>query len=458
MTTPSAIDSQNKMAPRLGAERPLAWPKRTVRALKSGMQVVLAESHAFPKISAQLAFRSGNAVAAHCSPGLAEMTATVVRTGTASRSSRRIEEDLRRMGANLVTTAGADTSAISVSGLAEFSNGLLELMADLARNASFPEDEFERERRQKIEELRVERATPGFLASERMRRVLFGEHPYAIVSPSPEDVAAYKREDLEKFYRENYVPSHALFIVVGDFETAAMLEEIERVFGGWSAEEPESPEELPPPHYSGRHVHLVHLPGSVQTQLLVANLAITRRDPDWYRLVLANSIYGGAFHSRLVANIREQKGYTYSPRSGLSALRHYGYFTVHAAVRHEVVAATLTEIFYELDRIRSLPVTPEELDGARSYLSGVFSLGVATQDGLLGQLSTIYLDRLPEDYLETYRARIHALTADDVLAAARRHFDSPNAQIIVVGDRGQIADQAAVFGDVETFDAQGNQA
>ena len=239
MSATSATGSKIKTAPALGAERPVAWPKRTVRTLSSGMQVVLAESHAFPKISAQLFFRSGNAVIAHCSPGLAEMTATVIRTGTVSRSSRRIEEDLRRMGANLGTTAGADTSAISVSGLAEFSSGLFELMADLARNASFPEEEFERERRQKIEELRVERTTPGFLASERMRRVLFGEHPYAIVAPSLEDVAAYKREYLTTFYHVNYVPSNALLVVVGDFDSGAMLDQIEKVFSGWSAEEPE---------------------------------------------------------------------------------------------------------------------------------------------------------------------------------------------------------------------------
>jgi predicted Zn-dependent peptidase len=186
-------------------------------------------------------------------------------------------------------------------------------------------------------------------------------------------------------------------------------------------------------------------------------MAITRRDPDWFRLVLANSIYGGAFHSRLVINIREQKGYTYSPRSGLQSLRQHGYFSVHAAVRNEVAAATLTEIFYEMDRMRSLPVTPEELESARSYLTGVFSLGVATQDGLLGQLSTIYLDHLPEDHLETYRQKVHALTADDILLAARRHFDSANAQIVLVGDRAQIADQAALFGEVTEYDAQGNR-
>jgi predicted Zn-dependent peptidase len=199
------------------------------------------------------------------------------------------------------------------------------------------------------------------------------------------------------------------------------------------------------------------LPGSVQTQVLVGNLAITRRDPDWFRTVLANSIYGGAFHSRLVMNIREQKGYTYSPRSGITALHQHGFFTVHAAVRNEVTAATLTEMFYEMDRMRSLPVTPEELESAQSYLTGVFSLGVATQDGVLGQLSTVYLDRLPDDYLETYREKIRALTADDILLAARRHFDSANAQIILVGDRDQIFDQAALFGPVTEYTANGHK-
>jgi len=461
MTTAStspASSGHHSAPPALGPERPVAWPRRTVRTLPNGLQIVLAESRTFPKISAQLFFRSGNSVVAHSNPGLAEITATVVRTGTASRPSRRIEEDLRRMGADLGSHAGADTTAISASGLAEFSAGLLELIADLARNASFPADEFERERRQKIEGLRVERTTPGFLASERLRRVLFGEHPYAIVAPTEVQVAAYKREQLEEFYRHYYSPTNALLVVVGDFSAAEMLAQIEKIFGDWKAHEPHTLLSPTPPRHSGRRVHLVHLPESVQTQVLLGNLAITRRDPDWYRLVLANSIYGGAFHSRLVINIREQKGYTYSPRSGVSPLRQHGYFSVHAAVRNEVTAATLTEMFYEMDRMRSLPVTTEELDSARSYLSGVFSLGVATQDGLLGQLSSVYLDRLPEDYLETYRKIIHALSADDILAAARRHFDSANAQIVLVGDRAQIADQAALFGPVTEYDAAGNLA
>jgi predicted Zn-dependent peptidase len=156
-------------------------------------------------------------------------------------------------------------------------------------------------------------------------------------------------------------------------------------------------------------------------------------------------------------NIREDKGYTYSPGSGAHALRQHGYFSVHAAVRNDVVAASLTEIFYEMDRLRALPVGPQELDDARSYLSGVFSLGLATQDGLAGKLSGIYLERLPEDYLETYRDRIRALTAEDVLVAARKYLDSANSQIVIVGDREQVGAQAALFGEVTEYDAQGAQ-
>jgi zinc protease len=455
MSTPAATDATRSTLPALAAERPVAWPNRTVRTLANGLEVVLVESHTFPKMSAHLFFRSGNAAVADHAPGLADLTANVVRTGTRSRSSRQIEEDLRRMGADLGTRSGADSSAIAISGLAEFSSGLLELLADLACHASFPENEFERERRQELESLKIERTRPGFLANERFRRVLFGEHPYAVIAPSEEQVASYRREQLAEFYRHHYTPANALLITVGDFSSESLMAEIEKTFGDWSAPQPE-PQFVPsPPKHAARQVHLVHLPGSVQTQVLVGNLAITRHDRDWYRLVLANSIYGGAFHSRLIVNIREQKGYTYSPHSAVVPLRQHGYFSVSAAVRNDVVAATLTEIFYEMDRIRSLPVTADELESARNYLAGVFSLGIATQDGLSTQLSTQYLDRLPEDYLETYRERIRGLSAEDVLLAARRHFDSASAQIVLVGDREQTFEQASLFGHMDVFDAHG---
>jgi predicted Zn-dependent peptidase len=443
--------------PALTPERPVIWPPRVRGTLSNGLEVVLVESHTIPKFNGQLFFRSGNAVVAATAPGLADMTATVMRTGTTARNSRQIEEDLRRMGADLSAGAGADTSLVSFAGLVDFSGDLLRLVAELTQHASFPADEFQRERRQLVESLKIERTTPGFLGGERLRRVLFGAHPYGTISPTEAQVEGYSLEQLFDFYRKYYRPGNALLVMVGDFSPKDMLAQVEQIFGSWSAGPVDDAPNPALPELPGRHVYLVDLPGAVQTQVLVGNRAITRKHPDWQSLTLANSIYGGAFNSRLVMNIREEKGYTYSPRSGAHSLRQHGYFSISAAVRNDVVAATLTEIFYEVDRMRSTPVGEDELADARNYMTGVFSLGLATQDGLAGQLASATLERMPEDYLETYRERIMKLTSADVLDAAQKYFDSANAQIVVVGDRSKIEDQAASFGKMDVYDAQGQR-
>ncbi len=447
----------NTIVPALSAERPVTWPKRTRAKLSNGLEVILAESHTIPKFHGELFFRSGNAAAIDRGPGLAEMTAAVLRTGTAKRASRQIEEDLRRIGADLASSAGADNSAISFAGLSELAEPLLGLVNELARDAVFPEAEFERERRQKLEEVKLERTQPGFLASERLRKVLFGAHPYAQVSPSEEQVASFERGDLLEVYRDFYTPENALLLLVGDFHPDSMLKAVENIFGMWTGKMPERKSAAAPAQPRGRRVHLVHVPGAVQTQILAGCHAITRKHPDWVKLGLTNSLYGGAFNSRLVMNIREDKGYTYSPRSSVNAFRQHGYFSISAAVRNDVVAASLTEIFYELDKLRSLAIPESELADAQNYLSGVFSLGLATQNGLLSQLAVVALNELPEDYLETYRAKVRALRPEDVVDTARKYFDSANMQIVAVGDRSQIESQAALFGGVETYDAQGRK-
>ena len=441
--------------PELAAEREVRWPKRTKAKLANGLEVILLASHTIPKFHGELYFRAGNAAAAGRGTALAEMAAAMVRTGTAKHSSRQIEEQLRGLGADLSVSAGQDNSAISFAGLSDHAEPLLQLANELAREATFPPAEFERERRQKLEEIKLERTQPGFLAGERLRKVLFGAHPYAQISPSEEQVSGYTSEGLQSVYHDFYTPENAILILVGDFEPAAMQRTVEKVFGGWSGGKPGIPDGAKPPAQQGKRVYLVDLPGSVQTQIVCGCHAITRKHPDWIKLGLTNSIYGGAFNSRLVMNIREDKGYTYSPRSSVNSMRQYGYFSVSAAVRNDVVAASLTEIFYELDKLRSLPVPETELLDAQNYLSGVFSMGLATQSGLLSQISTLALNDLPDEYLETYREKVRALKPQDILAAARSYFDSANMQIVVVGDRQQIESQAALFGDLELFAASG---
>ncbi len=443
------------LVPPLGPEREVVWPPRVVRRLENGLRVQLVEAHGVPRLTVELIVRSGEAATALSAPGLAGLVATAARTGTARRSRRKIEEDLRRMGGEVSAGAGSDSSAIAADALAEDAGPLVDLVAEIAREPTFPSGEFDRERRQAVEGLKLERVTPGFLASERLRRELFGAHPYAVVSPSIEQVEAYAVEDLRQFHRRHYLASNAILIAVGDFSSPALLERIERAFGSWEGGEPPAVEDPPLAPGRGRQVHVVHLPETTQARVVVANHAITRQHPDWTPLAVANGIYGGAFHSRLIANIREQKGYSYSPGSQPHSLRRHGWFATHAAVRNEVVAATLAEIFYEMDRLRALPVTAEELDEIQNYLTGVFSLGVATQDGLRAQLSTVCLHDLPEDYLQGYRQRVRAVTAERVLEAARKWVDSANALVVVVGDRAQVASQAALFGEAKLWDATG---
>ena len=438
-----------KGVPPLAPEREVVWPKRTREKLSNGLQVILAESHSIPKFHGQLIFLSGNAAAADRAPGLADMTAAVIRTGTQERASHQLEEDLRSIGADLSTEAGSDVSAITFTGLSEFAEPLLDLVHELAREASFPEGEFERERRQKLEEVKLNRTQPSSLASERLRKVLFGAHPYSQVSPSEAQVAAYKREDLQSVYREFYTPQNALLLLVGDFEPQEMLKGIEKVFGSWSGNKPPAKTYAETANPRGRRVYLVHMPGAVQTQILAGCHAITRKHPDWIKLGLTNTLYGGAFNSRLVMNIREDKGYTYSPRSSVNALRQHGYFSVSAAVRNEVVAASLAEMFYELDKLRALPVPESELADAQNYLSGVFSLGLATQDGLLSQFSNVAQNELPEDYLETYRAKVRAVTSEEVLATARKYLDSANMQIVLAGDRAENSADAQIVWPIQ---------
>jgi zinc protease len=292
--------------PALTPERPVVWPPRVRATLSNGLEVVLVESHTIPKFNGQLFFRSGNAIVAATAPGLADMTATVMRTGTTARSGRQIEEDLRRMGADLSAGAGADNSVVSFAGLVEFSGDLLRLVAELTQHAAFPADEFERERRQLVEGLKIERTTPGFLGSERFRRVLFGAHPYGTISPTESQVEGYRLEQLSDYYRKYYRPGNALLVMVGDFSPKDMLAQVEQIFGSWAAGGVDDAPNPALPELQGRRVYLVDLPGSVQTQVLVGNRAITRKHPDWQRLTLANSIYGGAFNSRLVMNIREE--------------------------------------------------------------------------------------------------------------------------------------------------------
>jgi zinc protease len=202
-------------------------------------------------------------------------------------------------------------------------------------------------------------------------------------------------------------------------------------------------------------VYFVQRPNSVQSSMSVGNLAIRRSDPRWYELTLANTVFGGAFNSRIVRNIREEKGYTYSPGSTLTGFADAGFYRFSADVRNDVTGATLTEVFKEIDKMRAEGSDGAELQGAKAYLRGVFPIQTATQGGLANVLNTVYVFGLPKDYPETFRAKIAAVTPEQVKNAAGTLLGSQSSVIAIVGDYAKVKDQIAGFKDVKFFDPDG---
>jgi predicted Zn-dependent peptidase len=298
------------------------------------------------------------------------------------------------------------------------------------------------------QEIEEQRSQPDFLAQEQLEKAIFGGHPYGFMLPEPSAIAAIGREALKQFAASHYVPSNAHLIVVGDLQPSSMFEEVEKAFGGW--ERPAAPKTtpIPLPKREKRQIYFVDRPGSVQSTIIIGALAGPRKSPDYIALRTASVIFGGAFYSRLVRNIRESKGYTYSPFSMADLRRRAGVFWTSAAVRNEVTGPTILEMLYELDRMRVLPVSAEELDSAKSYSVGTLSLELESQSGLAARINTIYTDDLPRDFLQTFRENIDALKPENIQQAAAKYFETYRGAIVVVGDYAQVKDQVAPFGEV----------
>ncbi len=443
-------------APLVGPSRTPTIPPRTVRTLPNGLQVIVAPTREIPKFTLNLIVCSGQSAVPKEMLGLADMVAAMLREGTKNRTGEQIEKDLARFGADLSISPSVDSIGLVLSGLSEYSDPLVELLAEVAGDPAFPEKELERVRSRRLNELKVQQSQPGYLLTQRFRQAVFGEHPYARFGANEKSVSAMKREDLAAFHSSHFVPNNALLIVVGDVDSDKIMRRIEAAFGGW----PKAVlrEEVPAaaPAAKGRQVFFVQRPGSVQSFIAVGNVSLKRSDPDWFALSLANTIYGGAFNSRLIMNIRENKGYTYSPGSGVSAYADPGFFITNAAVRNEVTGATLMEIFYELDRMRLVKVPAGEIEAAKNYRNGIFVIQLAAQSGLANQLAAIYQYRLPEDYLETFQKHISRITDHDVMSAARKYFDSADARIVIVGDYPKVKDDVELFGPVDLRDVAGN--
>lgn len=440
------------------ASRPLNLPEPFETRLENGLTLILIEDRRLPLINLRLSFRSGDANDPVSLPGLSDMMSHLLTEGTNKRTSRELAEQIELLGATLSVGSSSDFTTIAASGLSIYASEILELIADVTLTPTFPQNEVDLARENTQQMLIQQRAQPNFLASERMAKVMFGEHPYSRISPAPEMLDALTRSDLSSFHHAAFLPNNAVMIIIGDFERETLAREIEHLFGNWKAADAPTVASAAIPARDRRHTYIIDRPGSAQSNIVIANNGITRTSPDYFPLLLMHTILGANASSRLFMNLREEKGYTYGAYSNLDARRLAGTFRATAEVRTAVTGASLHEFFHELNRIRDAAVSPEELTNAKSYLTGVFPIRIETQEGLIDQLVSIKMFNLPDDYLKIYRDRVNAVSAEEIQRVAQTYVRPDQAALVVVGDAAEITEQVKPYADeIEFYDTEGKR-
>lgn len=449
------VNAQTSARPAVGPERQFTPPPRVEKTLPNGLRVVAVRFVTVPKVSVVLTVQSGLAVDPAEQAGLAQFVADVTQEGTASRDSRRIKQDVFSMGATLTAAAGQDTSSFTIRGLAETLPAMAGVLADVVRNPTFPQDEIDLLQANTSQALKAQLASPQLVGNRVYRQTLFGSHPYSRVGASAETVEKIDRASIVEYHKTYYRPNNAFIVVTGDVTPEAAFAAVEKAFGDWARGNVPPPPSQPTPPLEGRRIVFVQRPNSVQSSISVGNFTIRRNDPRWPVLNVANQIYGGAFDSRLVRNIREEKGYTYSPGSIFQAMGQAGLYRAVADVRNEVTGATIKEIYGEIDKFRTEGPGQTELDDAKVYARGLFVIQNATQGGLSATLNTMYSFGLPKDYPETFQKTVSGLSTEAVKTAAQMLLGSSDSVVVIVGDYTKVKDQLAGFANISFVDISG---
>ncbi len=388
----------------------------------------LLEYGTVPKVAVQLVMRVGNVDEAADEVWLADLVGDMMIEGTAWRSGEQIALEAASMGGSLNVGVGADETTIGGDALAEFAPAMIALVADVARNPAFPATELERLKADMLRSLAITMSRPQSLAQQTFMAALYGDHPYGRVFPTPEIVSAFTLDQVRAFHDEHFDASRGRLYVVGQFDDAAVEQAARQAFAGWAA----GSEVAPPPATArassqGRPViHLVDRPGAVQSSIYIGLPVVDPTHADYVPLHVTNTLLGGAFSSRITRNIREDKGYTYSPFSMVSSRYRTAFWAEIADVTTAVTGASIGEIIKEVDADPNLKVL------------------------VLRQLRMLDLHGLPASYLRNYVQNVYAVTPADVQRIARQYLATDRMVITVVGDRSQVLDQIQSFGEIVT--------
>ncbi len=426
--------------------------------LSNGLKIVIFEDKSLPLVSFRLAFFYGDADEPRDSIGVTSAVASMFNEGTQTRTSKQLAEQIERLGASISASSNADFTIVSASSLSLYTTEILHLMAEMILSPAFPENELNLYKQNTIEGLKFQRSQPSFLANEQMSRILYGSHPYGVASPKPSDIEEITREKLVDFHARVFVPNNAMLVVVGDIDRAEFLDEIKDTFGDWEQGDLEAQEFETPAKRTEKTLTIVDRPGSAQSNIVLGNLALERNNPDYFPVLVMNQILGAGASSRIFMNLREEKGYTYGAYSRFDTKNRGGEFEATAEVRTPVTGESLKEFFYELERIRSEKVGDDELQDAKNFLTGVFPIRAETQEGLTNLIVSQKLYDLPDDYLQTYRDNVNAVTVEDVERVAKKYIEPDKMAIVIVGDGQEVLEQAKSYAaGIEIFDTDGNK-
>lgn len=438
--------AQKQAPPEGGTPKDFVLPAKQNFTLDNGFGATLVQWGSLPKVTVQVVVRAGFLNESENEVWLADLTGDMMKEGTTTRTAQQIAEEAAGMGGTVNINVSVDQSTIGGDVLSEFGPNLVALIGDIARNPVFPESEVARLKNDMLRQLSIQKSRPGQIAFEKFRQVLYQNHPYGRVFPTEAMIQTYTVDNVRNFFKGNFGAVRAHVYVVGQFDAAKMEKAIRDAFGGW--EHGADPLMMPPSPTSQRMVHLIDRPGAPQSTLNIGLPVIDPSNQDYMALVVTNALLGGSFGSRITSNIRESKGYTYSPNSSVSVRYRDGYWLQVADVTTSVTGPSLKEIFFEIDRLQAEPPSAEELRGIQNYLAGIFVLQNSSPDGIIGQLAFLRLHGLDDGYLTNYVRNILAVTPEEVQRIAKTYLRDEEMTIVVVGDKKQISSQVEAYGQV----------
>jgi predicted Zn-dependent peptidase len=432
--------------PKPGAPPDFRVPAPKRFTLPNGLQVALVQWGNMPKVRVTLDLRTGNAFETPDETWLADLTGNLLREGTTTRTGTVISQQAARMGGSFGVSVGEDRTTMGGDVLTEFAPQMVDLVADVARNPAFPESEIPRIKGDLARQLSVARSQPQQLALEKFRAVLYTDHPYGRLFPTEAMIKGYTAAQVRGFYQKTYGAGRAHLYIVGRFDPETTEAAVRKAFDSWAKGEPVNVR-VPKPA-STRSIYLIDRPNAPQSTVLIGVPSIDPSNDDFIAMTVMDSLLGGAFASRITKNIREDKGYTYSPYSELSTRYRDTYWAENADVTTAVTGPSIKEIFAEIDRIQAQPPSADELKGIQNYLAGTYILQNSSRAGIIGQLAYIDLHGLPANYADEYVKRVQAVTPQKVSDVARQYLQDDRATIVVVGDRKVIEEQIKGFGQI----------